>query len=82
MRFLRKKKKFAKHRYIYSGAEASGTMVFVCANCVSDIRIERATLYVLLVMHSDALKFLPKVSCPNEFPDGLTRILPERNYVR
>lgn len=66
------------HRYILSGVEASGTMVFVCANCPSDIRIERATVYMLLVMKSKQLKFLPKTACPQEFPGGLVRILPER----
>lgn len=78
----RKKVGTAKHHYMLSGVEASGTMVFVCRNCPSDIRVERATMYTMLVMHSDALKFLPKVGCPQAFPDGLIRILPERNYAQ
>jgi hypothetical protein len=83
MRLLRKKKatKAPGHRYLLSGVEASGTMVFVCANCPADLRIERATVYMLLVHRSDQLRSLPKTVCQQAFPGGLTRILPPRKYM-
>jgi hypothetical protein len=71
---------FVKHSYMLSGVEASGTMVFVCRNCIADLRIERSTMFGILVERKNTLDILNKHSCPRKFPDGLVRILPDRAY--
>lgn len=66
------------HRFLFSGAEADGTLVFICTSCPEDLRIHRESLRRVLVERHPFLTSLSRRPCSGEFPNGMTRILPER----